>query len=90
MVSILPFETSAGYPQKQLFKLNKITYSAFFQRNITAGIYTILIRRVSDEVLLYSGKLVEGFYNDIKNEITKEVLFTLYVKSLDEMEIWII
>ena len=90
MVSILPFETLIGYPQKQLFKISNIAYSAFYQYNTTADIYTISIRRVSDNVLLYSGKLVNGFYNDIKDEVTKEILFTLYVKSLDDMEIWII
>ncbi len=89
MVSILPFETLIGYPQKQLFKLDNITYSAFYQYNTTAAIYTLSVRRVSDSVLLYSGKLVEGFYNDIKDEITKKVLFTLYVKNLNKMEIWI-
>lgn len=90
MVAILPFESSIGFPQKKFFKLNDVTYSVFYQYNPTAGIYTISIKRVTDNVLLYSGKLVEDFYNNVKHEITKEILFTLYVKNLDEMEVWIL
>ena len=90
MTSILPFETSVGCPQKQLFKLNNITYSVFYQYNPTADLYTVSIRRVAGDVQLYSGKLVEGFYNNIKDDVTKEVLFTLYVSNLENMEVWII
>jgi hypothetical protein len=90
MTSILPFETSIGCPQKQLFKLDNVTYSAFYRYNSTADLYTISVRRVSDDVQLYSGKLVEGFYNNIRDDVTKEVLFTLYVRDLKNMEVWII
>lgn len=90
MTSLLPFDTAKGCPQKQFFKLNNISYSAFFQYNPRADIYTISIRRISDGVQLYLGKLVEGFYNNIKDDTTKETLFTLYVRDLATMEVWIL
>lgn len=90
MTSKLPFESSQGFPQKQLFTLTGVSYSVFYQYNSTADIYTISIRKVSGDIQLYQGKLVEGFYNNIKDETTKETLFTLYVRSLADMEVWIL
>jgi len=91
-MKVLPFDSSTGLPQKIAFKYGVIAYTAFISYNPAADLYTIVLRRTLGGQELYRGKLVEDFYNNIKDEITKEVLFTLYVKNLSktEMEIWVL
>lgn len=79
-VNVLPFDTRIGYPQKQRFVINNVTYDIYYRWNFVGEFVTARIVQVADGVQLWSGKLPEQWVFEIKN-LNSETLMLLWIES---------
>jgi hypothetical protein len=89
-IYVLPFSTKLGYPQRNRFSVNSVTYDILYQWNTGAGFATATITRVTDAAVCYIGNLVPQWGANIKDPVTHADLFTIWANAVDDTnaEVW--
>lgn len=90
-VQILPFDEKLGFPQKQLVNINKRAYRLFYRWNHVGGFAVLRIRRMTDNEIVFEGKLTEKNPFEVKDPTTYEVLFTILPWKVNDKqaEVWL-
>jgi len=91
LVSVLPFDERLGYPQIQLVKINNVAYKLFYRWNYQGNFAVLRIRRVTDDKIVFEGKLMVKNPFEVKDPTTHEVLFTILPWLVDsyQAEVWV-
>ena len=91
-VWVLPFRPDMSFPQKFYVRLVNDIFIVRYRINSFDGSFMMEIRRSIDEVVLFLGKIVEGYEIGIKTPETGIVDYGLFPKQLsrERMEVWLI
>lgn len=90
-VNVLLFDPKLGYPQKQLVKIGNEAYRLFWRWNYQGNFAVLRICRMTDNQIVFEGKLTEKNPFEVKDPSTYEVLFTIlpWRVSEERAEVWV-
>jgi hypothetical protein len=91
MVRVLPFDKNLGYPQRQRVLINQVQYDLIYRWNHTGGFCVLTVLRSTDEHVIWRGKLVRLQGYEVRDPVTRALLWTLMPHQVDTTtaEVWV-
>lgn len=91
-VSVLPFDSALGYPQKQRVKINSVAYTAFYRWNPQdSGFVVLKIQHDENSAIVLNSRIAELTPLAVRDPTTKIPLFTVYPYTITstKCEVWV-
>jgi len=92
-VSVLPFDTDIGYPQKQRVKIDNVAYTAYYRWNPQdSGFAVLKIQRDEDSAVVLNSRIAELTPLAVRDPITKIAIYTVYpyMITAEKCEVWVV
>lgn len=90
-VALLPFDNKAGFPQRQRFKLEGVTYEAYYRRNYTGEYPVLELTRYMDGTVLFSDVLTTDWPRQINDPDDGTPIMGIWPRIITEktLEVWL-